>query len=306
MDFDKPFPALTPAQRLYLDVNGYVVVENTLTGDEISRCKEAVYRLRDRLVKLGEAGHSPGREFKAHLQVDKPHHQFMTNILGADADITAYATHPRLVGMAEELIGGESRIVEMNAHVNRRDPEIDDDEPRFGFHSGTDAAFATHDHAGLFHCNFVKTLTALTDIGPEDGGTTVIAGSHKIDLPDEQLIKLAYEEPSLIHQFEAPAGSTLLFGETLVHATGHIRSAKERVIIIAGYSPPMFPYWEEGGLPTDLGHGVPENLRTLIEGKAHWRRGPRYRSLSDPADDRPFELGRWWDRSASDSGSHDL
>ena len=33
-EFTRPFPALTPAQRYHLDVYGYVVVENTLTGDE--------------------------------------------------------------------------------------------------------------------------------------------------------------------------------------------------------------------------------------------------------------------------------
>ena len=28
-----PFPALTPAQRLHLEINGYVVIENAI-GDE--------------------------------------------------------------------------------------------------------------------------------------------------------------------------------------------------------------------------------------------------------------------------------
>jgi len=29
------FPALTCGQRLFLEINGYVVVENTLTNDEV-------------------------------------------------------------------------------------------------------------------------------------------------------------------------------------------------------------------------------------------------------------------------------
>ena len=289
--FDRPFPALTPAQRLHFDVNGYVIVENTLTADEVASCRDAAFEVRDKLVALGAVGRSPDGDRKAYLQTDKPHHHFITNALGSNPVITAYATHPRMVGMAEELIGGEARIVETNFHINRRDPDAD--EGRFGFHRGTDVAFAGHEHDGLFHCNFVKTLTALTDIGPDDGGTTVVAGSHKIDLPPERLIELAYEEPSLIHKMEAPAGSTLLFGETLIHATGHIHSDAERVIIICGYGPPMFPYWEKGGLAAGLSEEVPEPLRTLIEGKAYWRRGPKYRSLSDAADERRFELGVW-------------
>jgi hypothetical protein len=31
----RPFPALTPAQRLYLEVNGYVIIENVLTEAEV-------------------------------------------------------------------------------------------------------------------------------------------------------------------------------------------------------------------------------------------------------------------------------
>ena len=34
-----------------------------------------------------------------------------------------------------------------------------------------------HTDEGLFHYSFVKTLTNLTDLGPDDGGTVVIAGS---------------------------------------------------------------------------------------------------------------------------------
>ena len=41
-------------------------------------------------------------------------------------------------------------------------------------------------------------------------------------------------DPSLVHQVVAPAGSTLLFGETLVHATGPITSERERTIITTG------------------------------------------------------------------------
>ena len=311
LTFEKPFPALTPAQRLHLDVYGYAVIENMLTPEEVERCRNAVHRLKDKLADLApsvraSSARAPGEHGPAYIERDLPHHKYITNILGADPDITAYATHPRMVGMAEEFIGGEARIVEMNVHINSRDPGDSggDDgrtrEPRFGFHRGTDAPFACHMHGGLWHCNFVKTLTTLEDLGPDDGGTVVIAGSHKLDLPASQLIELAYEDRSFIHQFVAPAGSTLLFGETLIHATGQLRSDGERIVIITGYGPIMFPYWELGGQSASLAQQTPEHLRSLIAGRANWNREPRYRSLSEPADDRRFELGRWNDRTPVD------
>ena len=39
MSFDRPFPALTPAQRYHLDVLGYVVVEKALTSDEVEKTR---------------------------------------------------------------------------------------------------------------------------------------------------------------------------------------------------------------------------------------------------------------------------
>jgi ectoine hydroxylase-related dioxygenase (phytanoyl-CoA dioxygenase family) len=294
-DFDRPFPALTPAQRYHLEVFGYVVVENVLTPDEVAALRDALYALRDALLELEDPSDAGPRVNGAYLRTNRPHHRFIGHIIEAAPIITSYATHARLVSMAEELMGSEARIVEMNAHINSRDPEPTE-TPRFGFHSGTDIPFGAHVHDGLYHCNFVKTLTNLTDLGPEDGGTTVIAGSHKVDVPREDLVELAYADPSLIHQVVAPAGSTLLFSETLIHATGHIRSDRERVIIITGYGSTMFPYWDRGELSDDFDKQIPDQLRTLFHGKAYWGRGPRYRSLTEPVDDRPFALGHWADR----------
>lgn len=45
-------------------------------------------------------------------------------------------------------------------------------------------------------------------LGPDDGGTCVIAGCHKATCAEESIIQAAREDPSLIHQVVAPAGST--------------------------------------------------------------------------------------------------
>ena len=163
------------------------------------------------------------------------------HVLETDPAILAYVTNPRLVGMAEEVVGGVVRLSESEAIINSRDPDTYiDAEPKYNFHFGTRPPHGTYTGNGLFHSNFVKTLTNLTELGPDDGGTVVIAGSHKIALPMEDIVACAYEDRSLIHQVVAPAGSTVLFAESLIHATGQIRSDRERTIIITGYTPPMF------------------------------------------------------------------
>jgi len=291
--FDRPFPALTPAQRYQFEINGYVVVPKVLSAEECAEIHRAMQR-----VKTDIRARAPGVEPRLgepRFLVDLPHHVFISDMREADPLFTAYATHPRLVGMAEEVMGGEARMVEMNAHINSRNPGVaPTDAPKFDFHNGTDVPFSSHTKHGLFHCNFVKTLTNLTELGPDDGGTVVVAGSHKIDLPVEDMIARAYEDRSLIHQVVAPAGSTLLFAETLIHATGQIRSDRERAIIICGYGSTMFPYWGGCELTPEFTAKIPPHLQTLYGGNAHWTRGPRYRNLSDPVDPRTFTLADGW------------
>lgn len=291
--FERPFPALTPAQRYHFEINGYVVVPGVLSRKECKTIMDAMQRTK-RAIRARPSGYKP-KPAEPHFIIDLPHHVFMGAIREADPVFAAYAGHPRLVGMAEEVIGGEARIVELNAHINSRNPkEKLTKDPKFGFHLGIDVPYGTHVKNGLFHCSFVKTLTNLTDLGPDDGGTVVVAGSHKMDLPEADVIACAYADRSLIHQVIAPAGSTLLFAETLIHATGQIRSDRERGIIVCGYGTRMFPWWDGGEMTPEFAAKIPPHLQTLFCGKAHWTRAPRYRSLAEPVDPRKFTLADAW------------
>ena len=277
----RPFPALTPAQRLHLDVYGYVIIENTLTADEVGRLCEALQKLKRDLIATGDPANAVVRG--ARFSTYKPHHVHFAHILETDPAILDYLTHPRLVAMAEEFVGGAVRLEESEAIINSRPPDYDPSAPvRYGFHTGTRPDLGTYTENGLFHCNFVKTLTNLTDLGPDDGGTVVIAGSHKIKAPQAQLIACAYEDPSLIHQFIAPAGSTLLFAESLIHATGQLRSDKERVIIIGGYTPPMFRAWPGQEPSQAFVDNLPDIYKPLIGATDSWHWQQRYRSLDMP------------------------
>jgi hypothetical protein len=139
---------------------------------------------------------------------------------------------------------------------------------------------------GLFHCHFVKTLTNLTDLGPDDGGTMVIAGSHKLGhIPVDELAAAAGNDPHLVRSVVAPAGSTLLFYESTIHSSGHIRSGKERVLVIGGYTPPMFQAWSGYDVEPDFIATAPEELRPLLSGGRRYQ--PQFRCsrrLRDPVD----------------------
>jgi hypothetical protein len=293
--FKRPFPALTTAQRYHFDVFGYVVVPGVFTPAECDAMFDALKRLRHDLRQANPDGGMKNRVKGAFLAMTRPHHTYMAGFYEYDDALLNYACHPRAVGMAEEVMGCEACITELDAHVNSRDPEADFSKPaQFGFHTGVDIPFGAHvDPATrLYHCNFVKTLTNLVDLGPDDGGTVVVAGSHKVDDYNGALAA-AYEDRSLIHQVIAPRGSTLLFAETLIHATGQLRSDKERAIMITGYAPRMYKRWDTVDFSPEFLDRIPGPLKILFTGKAHWTREQRYRKLTDPRDETPCPPVPW-------------
>ncbi|MBA3708670.1 MAG: phytanoyl-CoA dioxygenase family protein [Planctomycetes bacterium] len=286
----RPFPALTPSQRYHLDAFGYVILPKFIDERRVAALREALLRLRRDLMATGDPINRPVRN--ARMVECQPHHVAMISVIEADPAISAYGTDPAIVAMAQEIVGSDVRITDMASHINSRDPAEDLNAPaRYpSFHTGIDIAFGSHLKNGLYHCSFVKALTTLVDLGPDDGGTVVIPGSHKIDVPQEDVIAAAYADPSLIHQMIAPAGSLLLFFETVIHTAGQVRSGIERMNVIAGYGPVQYPYWGGADQPTnpteDFMRSQPAEVQTLLRGRQHWNRGKRYRALQDPIDPR--------------------
>lgn len=293
-ELDVQFPALTPGQRLFFEVNGYVVIENTLTAGEVARIRDALYELKRRF----EARPNPTKDRIDGCTLSEhepPYFMSLAHLPEAHPALLEYLIHPRIIGLAEEGMGGKVRLEESASIINRRDPNKEPGQPfRYRFHRGGQPGFDSYTYDHLYHCTFLKTLTNLTDLGPDDGGTTVIAGSHKLNCSEDEMVAAAYEEPSLIHQVEAPAGSTMLMCETLIHATGRIRSDNERVVIIGGYShPKQQALWEASPA---LVKAVPEHLRSLVAGRPYWTWPERHRRLGTPAgsaSDKPHKPRMW-------------
>jgi hypothetical protein len=204
-------------------------------------------------------------------------------LLEYDPALLAFATHPKLVPLAEEVVGGTVRIEETEAIINRRDPDADVAELRqrafhpTTFHTGTRHGWGTYEEQHNFHTLFVKTLAYLTDVGPDDGGTTVIPGSHRLSRPQQEIVDAAMQDPArLLYQVQAKAGSVLLFAESLVHCTTQIISDAERVILVTGYTPPMLREWPGNEVSPEFVATLPEQLRPIVSGSDSWHWKRRY------------------------------
>jgi ectoine hydroxylase-related dioxygenase (phytanoyl-CoA dioxygenase family) len=258
---------LTPAQRFHLDAYGYVLLKGVLSPDLIERAKSALYRMK---------ADTDLESKRVYTNKHGEHYQLFGHLVEYDPALLEYAVHPYLVACAEELIGGAVRLEESEAIINRRNPNANPTELAnrrsvpTGFHTGTRHGWGTYTEQNKFHCLFCKTLAYLTDVGPEDGGTAVIPGSHKMSWPQQEMIRAAMEDETLIHQVTAQAGDVLLFSESLIHSTTEIRSEKERVIIVSGYTPTMIREWMRNEISPDFIATLPEDIRPIISAEANW------------------------------------
>lgn len=270
METDKKV-SLSLAQRFHFDVYGYVLLENVLTEDEVYRMKQALYRMKS----------DPDLQSKrVYVRKKGEHHVLFGHLVEYDPALLEYAVHPKLTPLVEEVVGGTVRLEESEAIINRRDPNADPAElykrryNPLGFHTGTRHGWGTYYEQNKFHCLFVKTLAYLTEVGPDDGGTTVIPGSHRMSWPQKEMIEAAMSDDRLIHQIEAKAGSVLLFPESLIHSSTAIRSDRERVIIVSGYTPTMLREWPGNEISPKFIESLPEDIKPIISGSDswHWRR----------------------------------
>ncbi len=97
-----------------------------------------------------------------------------------------------------------------------------------------------YDH-GVFRCAQVNVLVALSDIGPGDGGTLIIPGSHKANLPHPEAEHFRQSQMDDMVGVVAPTlrkGDALVFCDAVSHgAASRTNTEGERRTVIYRYGP---------------------------------------------------------------------
>jgi ectoine hydroxylase-related dioxygenase (phytanoyl-CoA dioxygenase family) len=90
---------------------------------------------------------------------------------------------------------------------------------------------------GIFRCGQVNILVALTDIGTGDGGTMIIPGSHKSNLPHPETDGHGdrvgrMDQMTGAEEVHLNKGDALLFVDGLAHgASSRVNPGERRVVI---------------------------------------------------------------------------
>ena len=109
-----------------------------------------------------------------------------------------------------------------------------------GYRASVRTQYAYKD--GVFRCGQVNVLVALRDIGPGDGATMLVPGSHKSNfahpLAGDYARGDAMDALPFATEIHCHAGDALLFCDAVMHGGSTRVNAGERRVIILRYGPP--------------------------------------------------------------------
>ncbi len=226
-------------QDFLFDLRGYLIVENAIDKallDDLNRAFDEFPQLGfgewwGNVQRLDNNGHA-GAEWQNIVEAGKP---FETLI-----------DHPSWVGRLKKYCGEQGTYVE-GLFIDECFASVRRSGGYFPMHSGGQDGVVRNQYRfvnGQFRCGQVNVLLALTDIGPGDGGTRILPGSHKSNIAhpifaqnwDERL-KADDEVVEGSIEVNMKAGDALMFVDALSHGATKRTNPGERRAVIYRYGP---------------------------------------------------------------------
>ena len=225
---------LTEAQLYHFAVHGWVLQENALDEAEGKALKEGM----DRLYEAGTS---------TMVHKDTEDIKNVDNMVNHDQVFRDWIMHPNILPVLKQLLGTPPRFECCHSMIKLPHPERATkaaelaDPGQMGWHRGIRPKYGiveANNHSYI-NTTFLNNITYLTDVGPEDGATMVLDGSHRLEAQNWRDIY----DPSMVVQVAARAGSVLHFTEALIHTGVPVRSERTRYTMFYGFTPPWMQCW---------------------------------------------------------------
>jgi len=252
--------SLSQEKISYFLENGYIILNNLFTLDEVNIVKSRIYALRDEANGLSNQ--------LLDSQIHKILHkgtQFVVQKIDESIKIHRFvwagAAEPDLLNISQQnkLLEPIAQILETrqaNHIINSVHPKFSGDGVKFSIHQ--DIYHRRNFDPSWENINedrsYVVCITAIDNVTRENGPIMVIPGSHKLgEMTKEELQHqdLSQSSPVLLN-----SGDTVCMHQYLVHYSMENESEVSRFVLVNGFSYPNAnhaPYPGEGsGLLIDL------------------------------------------------------
>lgn len=232
-----PLREPTALDDFFFDLNGYIILRQAVNGDLLSRLNTAFDHFPD--LEYGQWwGNAQRRDYNKHTGYE------LHNIVECGEPFEELIDHPSWLQYVLRYCGEQDSYVQ-GLFIDEAIASIRRSGGHHPVHSGGYRGAlrgAYHYAHGVFRCGQCNIILALTDIGPGDGPTMVIPGSHKSNFPHPQAGD--YEKGDVMDTLPGAvpvylkAGDAVLFVDGLMHG-GSSRTNKtgERRVTIYRYGP---------------------------------------------------------------------
>lgn len=226
----------TPLDDFLFDLRGYLILERAVAPDLLAALNQAFDRFPD-LAPNEWWGNAQRRDYTQDTGYE------LHNCVEAGAPFEQLIDHPAWISYVRRYCGEADSYVE-GLFIDECIASIRRAGGHHPVHSGgyRGALRGAYSHKhGVFRCGQCNIILALTDIGPGDGPTMIIPGSHKSNLPHPHAGDYARGDRMDHLEGAVPVhlkqGDALLFVDGLMHGGSSRTNPGERRIIIYRYGP---------------------------------------------------------------------
>ncbi len=231
---------MTEREKFLFDLQGFLVVKDFLSPDEVGALNGAVDANTHRMGEDGNSvtdaspnlvGERKRGMYTGMLTWDKPHCQPFRDLI-AHRKAVPYlnALHGRgwRLDHAPFILTGPKGAEGLVLHGS-------------SMHHFNGAQYYTYSN-GQMRCGMIVLQYQLTDVNEGDGGLVCIPGSHKANFPMPQAIRRCESDPEIVYNIPARAGDLVIFNEATIHGTLPWRADHDRRSLLIRYSPKYLHY----------------------------------------------------------------
>ena len=243
-------------ERFLFDLQGFLVVPNALSADELARLNAAM-------------------DEQVEQEADRNKHTYrFGRLLSRGSTYHFLIDNPRITPYLEELLGTGFRLDHEYADVIRTG------KGPIGttLHGGAtpfDPSQYFHYHDGRMYNGLTVVAYNLKDVNPGDGGFACVPGSHKSNYPFPSEWSELDEPHPCVQRVTGPAGTAIIFTEALTHGTLPWHGKDERRTVFLKYSPHPLS-WSARYYNADDFEGLSDRQRAILE-PPNARYATRYR-----------------------------
>lgn len=227
----------TPLDDFLFDLNGFLVLKQAASPELVAALNQSIDALPP--LEYGQwLGHAQRRDYNSATGLE------IHNCIELGGPFETLIDHPSWIDHVRRYCGEANSYVE-GLFIDECILSVRRAGGHHPVHSGGYQGAlrgAYHYAHGVFRCGQCNIILALTDIGPGDGATMVIPGSHKSNLPHphagnyDKLERMDALEGAV--EVHLKAGDALLFVDGLMHGgSSRTNATGERRVTIYRYGP---------------------------------------------------------------------